>query len=115
MLKKMKKTVVFSFVVSVFVILCTVFASCFNNTLTNTTWKDGNGSRTLTFTESTFRWEREDTDRDLMGTYTISKDSVILSFDDGDRYTGSFIRGIFSFTANPGKLDESHVEFHRVQ
>jgi hypothetical protein len=114
MLKKMKMAVIFACVISIFTVLCMGFASCSNNALVNTRWQDTEGIRTLTFTETTFRWIRKDENRDLMGTYTLSKDSVVLSFDDGDRYTGSLIDGTLSFTANPGRWDETHVEFHRL-
>lgn len=114
MLKKVKAVAVFSFVVSLFIVLSISFISCSNNPLANTTWQDTGGTRKVTFTESTFRWIRKDTDRDLMGSYTVSKDSVVLSFDDGDRYTGYFKGGNLAFTANAGYADEEHVEFRRL-
>jgi hypothetical protein len=116
MLKKMRTVVVFSFAVSLFAVLSISLVSCSNNPLANSTWQDTAGIRTLTFTETTFRWIRKDENRDLMGTYTISKDAVVLSFDDGDRYTGVLISGVLSFTVNPGhRTEETHVEFHRVR
>jgi hypothetical protein len=95
-------------------ILSSLCLSCANNSLTNTTWQDTAGIRTITFNESTFRWIRKDEGRDLMGAYTIAKDAVVLSFDDGDRYTGALVGGVLSFTVNPGhRTEEAHVEFYR--
>ncbi|GHV79960.1 hypothetical protein AGMMS49944_17510 [Spirochaetia bacterium] len=111
MLRKMKILVGFSF----FAVLSIMLVSCSYNSLTNTTWQDTDGIRTITFNESTFRWIRKDTDRDRMGTYTISKDAIVLSFDLGYKYTGSLISGTLSFTVNTGFLDEAHVEFHRIK
>jgi hypothetical protein len=112
---KIKTAIIFSFLVSIYVIFCILFVSCSYNSLNKKTWKDAKGTRTLIFTESTFRWKRKDTNRDLIGTYKISKDAIILSFDDGDRYTGFLTNGTLSFTANAGFSDEEHIEFYRVR
>jgi len=103
-----------------------LFISCSNNPLANTTWQDADRDRTITFGETTFRWERDSSGFDERGTYTISKDAVFLTFDrdgaipEGRQGTGSLIRGVLSFTAS---LETVHfgnptcinVEFHQVR
>jgi hypothetical protein len=113
MLKEKKNSLVSSFMA--IAMLGILFVACSNNPLANTTWQDTGNGRTITFGENTCRWVRDDTGKDMMGIYTISKDAVILSFDDGVRYTGSLSGENLSFTVNVGYVDESHVEFHRVR
>ncbi|GMO54048.1 MAG: hypothetical protein Ta2G_12850 [Termitinemataceae bacterium] len=109
MLKKMKT------LVGIFAVLCIVIVSCSYNPLVNTTWQDNVGNRTITFGDSNFRWTRKQNGYDAMGSYIISKRTIVLSFDDGNRFTGSLIRGTLSFTVNPGSQDQDHVEFYRIR
>jgi hypothetical protein len=115
MLKKMKAVVGFSFLVSIFVVLGIMFASCSSNSLANSMWRDTGGTRTVHFGKTSVTWQREDTGFDKIGVYTISKDTVILSFDDGSKWTGAYIDGKLSIMANVGFLDEQRVEFHRIR
>jgi hypothetical protein len=52
--------------------------------------------------------------RVLMGTYTIFKDTIVLSFYDGERYAGFFTNGTLSFTANAGYSYDKNIEFYCV-
>jgi hypothetical protein len=89
--------------------------SCSNNPLANTTWQDTGGIRTVGFGEISVTWQRKDTGFDRIGTYTISKDTIIITFDDGMKSTGTFIDGKLFIMANIGYLYEERVEFHRVR
>lgn len=127
MSKKTKVVVILTFMVSILAVLSIVFASCSNNSLANTTWQDAEGVRTISFTENTFRWTRKDTDFDQMGTYTVSKDVVVLIFDNIDnssKDTGRLANGTLSLMAPQfmsslsGKVVTRQnilVDFHRVR
>jgi len=103
----------FLFVITV---LITLLVSCSNNRLANTTWQDTGGTRTLTFTKTAVIWQRSDTGFDKIGTYTISEDTITISFDDMLLpWRGTFIDGELSIMANPGYADAERVEFHRIR
>jgi len=114
---KKNNAVGFLFVVTV---LITLLGSCSYNRLANTTWQATDGSRTVVFGENTIKWTREDTGDISMGTYTIDKDAVAISFDDVEQYTGSLIGNTLSFTVISEKslwtgITRTHVELHRVR
>jgi hypothetical protein len=115
-----------NFIIVGLCIITSLCLSCSNNPLANTIWQDTSGTRTITFTESTFRWIRDDTGYDERGTYTVSKDAVFLIFNNPDvidadgTQTGSFINGVLSFTAAleahyVKNITRINVEFHRVR
>jgi hypothetical protein len=117
-----KKRFIMAVVSGIIISLC---LSCSNNPLANTTWQDTEGTRTIVFGESTFRWKRDDSGFDEKGTYTISKDAVVLIYDSSNsiapdkRQTGSLNSGVLSFTATleaqSVTFTHINVEFHRVR
>jgi hypothetical protein len=115
MLIKMKTRAVFLILLVSFAVLSIGLVSCSNNSLANTEWQDTGGARTVSFGETSVTWQRKDTGFDRIGTYTISKDTIVITFDDGMKSTGTFIDGKLFIMANIEYLNEERVEFHRVK